>query len=108
MAKEIVLQASSRYTLTSIHSKNGKTYFGITRFPDIRLDGDEPIVAVSGGAYESLMHISNEEYGVVNYWWAIAKANRVMNPIEDLPIGTALVIPKIENIRSSIGASSNA
>ena len=41
--------------------------------------------------------ISNQYYGTPRYWWVIAYASNIYNPL-DLPIGTILRIPPREEM----------
>lgn len=40
--------------------------------------------------------ISNAVYGSPAYWWLIGIANSIMDPFDDLPAGTVIIIPDLD------------
>ena len=46
----------------------------------------------------NLPRIAHEFYGNVHLWWIIAISNPILNPIEDVVIGTVLLIPNLTDI----------
>lgn len=43
---------------------------------------------------DDLQSLSYKYYGTVEFWWAIAQANHIIDPFKDLPIGEVLNIPR--------------
>ena len=46
--------------------------------------------------------ISFEEYGTESYWWIIAIANNMLDPVNDVKYGTTLIIPTRNTISTYI------
>lgn len=106
MPREVELPANSRYSLTDVYESGGRTLFGITVMPSIRLDGNERVVVVGHDRANTLHHISHKVYGTKDFWWAIGVVNNIMNPLADLVNGMALTIPTLANIQRALEGAS--
>lgn len=97
---EVKLEFNSRFKKTPLYTKEGRTFFGVWDEPTIKLDGDEKIQEVDSTT--SLDILAYEEYGDRALWWAIARANKMKNPEEELVPGMDIIIPKPENVRTAL------
>ena len=95
----------SRYGLTKVlidqTVRVGTRRFGLWQKPDLKLTEYGRHV-VGPGELGRIDLIAYKYYGNVNYWWAIALANEVKNPLQDLVAGTTLIIPTKEDITEAL------
>jgi len=95
----------SRYGLTKVTIDQlvvpGRRRFGIWIKPELKLESYGRHV-VSPGEVGRIDLISYDAYGTVNYWWAIALANNIKNPLTDLVPGDTLIIPTREDIMEAL------
>lgn len=74
--------------------------------PQLRIPrdvGDRYFVVTS--PYENRLDlVSYKFYGVTLYWWAIAYASGITNPLQ-VPVGTSLRIPSVNTIQNIRGES---
>lgn len=64
--------------------------------PRVIVPGSRPRV-VNGR--ETLHHIAYDEWGSVDWWWAIADYNDIGDPFTEVPVGTVLIIPPASYIQ---------
>lgn len=79
-------------TLT-IEENKGPSFYGTPITTEIPVE-DIPFyyTAREGDRFDSL---SNRFYNSPNYWWVIAKANKLVTGTMSIPAGTQLFIPNI-------------
>lgn len=86
----------SRYGLTKVTIdqtvKEGTRRFGLWQKPDVSPD-DAGRHVIGPGEVGRIDLIAYKHYRNVNYWWAIALANDIKNPLTDLVPGETLLIP---------------
>ena len=64
-------------------------------------DSDDVYYTVSIKEAGRLDIIAQNAYGVSSYWWVIAMANEIIDPITDVQEGTVLRIPNIMSLYKS-------
>ena len=52
----------------------------------------------TAGDVKRMYRISEKVYDTPQFWWIIALANGIENPLSDVPPGTLLIIPNILDI----------
>ena len=95
----------SRYGLSKVTIDQtvteGRRRFGLWQKPVLKMETYTWHV-ISPGEVGRLDLISYKTYGTVQYWWAIALANNVSNPLNDLVPGTALKLPTRADIMEAL------
>ena len=101
------LNFNSRFKRTNLFTLNGRTFFGLWRPPEIRMDGDEKEVVIPKGKEGSLDFLSHQEYGTRELFWAIALVNDIRNIAEEVTPGKRIKVPKVANVREALLAEGN-
>jgi hypothetical protein len=97
----------SRYGLTKVTIDQfivpGRRRFGIWQVPALKLETYGRHV-VMPGEVGRIDNIAYKYYNTCQYWWAIAAANKIKNPLDDLVPGTTLIIPTRDDIMEALAA----
>lgn len=100
-AFQLELEFSDPYKKTALFNQKGRVFFGLWNPPVIKLDGDEERITIPLGMEGSLDILSFEVYGDRKFWRAIAQANKIDFPKEEVKAGDVLVIPKPSRVRAA-------
>jgi len=96
---------TSRFKRTRLFIGGGSAFFGIWRPLVVRIDGDEETVVVQRGLEGQLDLYAAAIYGDRTLWPAIAVANKIEYPPEEVIVGRRLIIPKPGNVRAALNAT---
>lgn len=99
--KEVVFE--NRFKQTALLTRNGRTFFGIWRPPPVVMDGDEEEYEVPLGLEGHLDVIAEAVFGRA-FWPAVAHANQIDYPREEVKAGDVIKIPKPQNVRAAYEA----
>ena len=91
--------SSTRFARTPVYGD----HFGLWERPEFRRF--QTVHIVQPGEEGALDLISFNYYGTHDYWWAIAVANDILYPLEEVIPGKKLKIPYVEDIEDWINAS---
>ena len=81
-----------RYKYTKIEKRfDGKDVYKTTFYPIIHLDESDIYVTVADSQF--LDSLSKKYYGTEEYWWVIAKANKIIGGKLSVPLDTKIRIP---------------
>lgn len=103
----------SRYSLTYIRQDNDnrRVRYSIWNRPRLDITPDTPGLRYhTVRAYElgRLDQLAQEYYSDARYWWVIATANSITDPLTDMEPGQVLVIPARESVIEAITKGSKA
>jgi hypothetical protein len=92
---------TSPYYSTSI--SNG--YLDVINFRDITANTDDVLYEVTSNYHNRPDLLAYDLYGDVNLWWVFAVRNKsiIKDPTFDLIAGIKIYLPRLENIKTSIG-----
>jgi len=102
MKIEVTLPFTSRLKRTPLWTKKGKTFFGLWKKPNIKLDGDEKVIKISSDQIGQLDLLAQREYNDRSLFWAIAQVNNIGSISDEVVAGLNVFIPKLSNIRSAL------
>lgn len=99
--QKISLPPHSAYTQTPVYKQNdGTVVFGLLR-PITPSDPSDRIYTVPAQFEGRLDLVSNALYGTPDYWWAIAEANAMLDPLMEVKTGVQLRVPLKSRLPSS-------
>ena len=101
MADNVQLPPRSAYVKTPIYRlADGTVVFGLQR-PVTLADPSDRSLTVPAQFEGRLDLISNDLYGVPDFWWAVAQCSSLMDPLMEAPEGAALRAPLKSRLPSS-------
>lgn len=96
-----------RYRLTRVHLdttiKPGTQRYSVWNAPSVETTEFDDRHTVTGADVGHLDLIAYQYYETEEYWWAIAYANKIRNPLTDMFIGQQLIIPSLQAITDALG-----
>jgi len=100
-AQKVQLPPGSAYVKTPVYQQpDGTIVFGLMRLVTPS-DPTDRIYTVPAQYEGRLDLISNIFYGSPTYWWAIAEANAIVDPLVEVTTGAQLRIPLQSRLPSS-------
>jgi len=101
MADNVQLPPRSAYVKTPIYRlADGAVVFGLQR-PAVLPDPSDRNLTMPAPFEGRLDLISNELYGVPDFWWAIAQVSALVDPLMEAPEGAVLRVPLKSRLPSS-------
>jgi hypothetical protein len=91
--KKVQLPSLSMFSKTPIYNVGGAVVLGLQQPVVLPAIGDQ-IYTVTLPFQNRLDKISAFFYGTAELWWAIAQVNNLVDPLQGLPVGTQLRIPR--------------
>ena len=99
------LEPPSRMLLTSTREDDavspGTHRFTLWTPPEIDMEG-YTLCVVTASDLGRLDQIAYRLLGDARLWWAIAYANQIANPLEDLQVGQTLKVPRREAVMAAL------
>lgn len=103
----------SRYEFAPVQTdENGRTFLDVpepvklsVRFDDIRhtVSVGDTLFNLAYRYYLPMLNTNpNEDVRPSGFWWVIAEANGIVDPTDDLKIGTELRIPGLRTLENEI------
>lgn len=91
---------SNRYRLCELltDTDTGEAILSTREIKEIPRANTDVIHTVQYNEVNRLDLLAHKYYNNALLWWVIAQANNIRNPFADIPTGTRLRIPTIENL----------
>ena len=89
---------NSRYKNIKRVKTMGKSYHVFNRFNGVKGSNEDLYHRVINGEVGRLDKIAQKYYGDASYWWIIAEANRMKDPLTETVLNRALRIPPFNSI----------
>jgi hypothetical protein len=94
---------NSRYTGgTSIKNREGINFITLRQPLNLQTSDGDVFITISKELINRPDLISSKAYGTPDLWWVIYEFNGIADPLFDLPAGTVLRIPKLDNVLAAI------
>jgi hypothetical protein len=98
---------AATYSPTSPYysTSNINGYLDVINFRDITANTDDVLYEVTSNYHNRPDLLAYDLYGDVNLWWVFAVRNKsiIKDPTFDLVAGVKIYLPRLENIKTSIG-----
>lgn len=91
---------ASRYAKVKTIKKTGKRYHVTNRERFVNYSNLDKSHIVTNKTVNRLDVVSNDFYGTPIYWWLIAEANLIFDPLSEMYVGQKLIIPYIDNLNN--------
>ena len=88
----IYLDSLSRYNLANSYEEDDITKYEL--LTEVDIDTSDPLTYHTCTSGDNLRTISYKYYGTTKLWWALAYANKIIDPTNAIKNGSVLTIPK--------------
>lgn len=101
MSDFVSIPEASQFKFTPIYKDGDTIRFGLRQTP-ISPRSSYRIYTVTPEMENRLDLISNAFYGDPSFWWVIADANNMTDPLAAVPIGSKLRMPPASTVRGLV------
>jgi hypothetical protein len=88
----VSLPPASAYSQTPVYSVDENIVFGLLQ-PPATVSANDSQITITERFANRLDRVASEAIGDERYWWAVALANNIVDPLTECSVGRVLRVP---------------